>query len=503
MATGKRDPVEEIFEWIIKAVASFLKTVVYGIKRLPQKKASFIVLIIWTLIGLGLVRFRFKVWGLLPEKALRYKNAIFISFGLPVFYLYYKGVFFKKNMDKVSQKFINIGFVSTNEGKPQPPILLKLEHDGKKDIYTFKSTIPIAEWKRQGTKIETQFDFHVLKIEPAQKSKQILKLHTIKADHSLDNCVPWSKDSIRINDIGKFEIVLGVGMLQEVICEMVGTPHFLIAGVTGSGKSVLMRCLTWQCIYKGARVYMVDFKAGTEMGLFKEFGEVAKDRKRTSEILEYLVKENNERLAFLEKQGLQNIEEYNAKYPEQRLSRVVLIIDEAAELLDTMGLPKEEKAEIQTITGQLSTLARLGRAAAINIIMATQRPEANIIPGQIKGMLQNRVSGAMRDEQNSKMVIGDSSAAYLQNIKGRFLYNDGGVETIEFQSYYFKPEYIESGSRYTVGRMLVNSSSFTPKEEIIEPEDEVNEVNIQVTSKSKINLNLDYKKVTQDYKKGL
>ncbi|MCX7748705.1 MAG: FtsK/SpoIIIE domain-containing protein [Clostridia bacterium] len=469
--------VEHIIHNILAGVGKLLASIFYGLKTL--RKWGFLWLLIWTVAGWALIRFRTHIWA--PDK-VGIKPLVYAGFAFPFFYLFYSGEKYKIKRNEMKEKFLEIGFFSglktmtdsfTGEKyqEKNTPLLIKKEVEGKKVLYTFKSNIPLQAWQKRGHELEALFNFHIVKLQPALKSKQVITLHTIPAEEGLGDYVPWSNQFIRIPEAkpkgkkvvqdNKFELVCGLSMLDEVVFDLSRNPHILIAGLTGSGKSVLETCLTWQCIRKGAVVYMVDFKAGIELGHFKAFGEVVKDRKRVIEILEKLVKENDLRLNMLESVGCRDMEEFNKKFPEKKLCRVVLVCDEVAEMLDATGADKPTKNEIQEILKHLATLARLGRAPGINLIMATQRPDANVLPGQVKGMLQVRISGLMKDKQNSEMIVGDSSAVELPDVKGRFVYSTGGVETHQFQAYHFTPEYIQPGS-YKVGRMLMEGD----KEEI-------------------------------------
>ena len=107
--------------------------------------------------------------------------------------------------------------------------------------------------------------------------------------------------------------------------------------------------------------------------------------------------------------------------------------DEIAELTDTTGLDKPNKELVTAIVGQLSTLARLGRAFGIHLVLATQRPDANVLPGQITNNIDIRICG-WSDLVLSQIILNNGDAAALpKDIPGRFLCNlDGGTR---FQGY--------------------------------------------------------------------
>ena len=119
------------------------------------------------------------------------------------------------------------------------------------------------------------------------------------------------------------------------------------------------------------------------------------------------------------------------------MPRLVFACDEVAEVLDKTGRSKEDKELLAQIENRLSTIARLGRAFGIHLILATQRPDANIIPGQIKNNMDFRVCGRA-DSVLSQIILDNTSAAEQipKDARGRFITGDGTV----FQGYLFDEE---------------------------------------------------------------
>ena len=127
------------------------------------------------------------------------------------------------------------------------------------------------------------------------------------------------------------------------------------------------------------------------------------------------------------------MDEYN-KASKTQLKRLVFACDEVAEILDKSGADKKRKDQIASLESRLSIIARQGRAFGIHLILATQRPDANLIPGQIRTNLGCRICG--RADSILSQIILDSTAAADQiskEARGRFLLHDG----TEFQSYLF------------------------------------------------------------------
>lgn len=181
---------------------------------------------------------------------------------------------------------------------------------------------------------------------------------------------------------------------------------------------------------------MVDFKGGVEFGLqYEKIGQVITEVDEAEALFASLVEENSRRLKLLRENQVKNIAEYNAKCSGS-LRRIVVVIDELAELMDKTGVDDEKKEKLTKIEGYLSTLARLSRATGINLLIATQRPDAKVITGQIKNNVPVRICGRFADAKASEIVLSNTKAKDLDPIKGRFLFKLG-ADTIEFQAYYF------------------------------------------------------------------
>ena len=157
------------------------------------------------------------------------------------------------------------------------------------------------------------------------------------------------------------------------------------------------------------------------------------DEQSVLELLTELVEELERRKKLFAAAGQANIDRYN-KTENQDLRRYIFACDEIAEMLDKTGLTKEQKETVGKIESRLSMIARQGRAFGIHLILATQRPDANILSGQIKNNLNIRICGRA-DHVLSQIILDRTEAAdqipdYAQ---GRFITQDGTV----FQAYWF------------------------------------------------------------------
>lgn len=170
-----------------------------------------------------------------------------------------------------------------------------------------------------------------------------------------------------------------------------------------------------------------------------------------------LTEENKKRLDLFRELEVKNLKEYNQK-TKSNLCRVAVVIDELAELLDKTGVSKEDKEVLLSIEKELSTLARLSRATGINLLLGVQRPDAKVITGQIKTNVPVRICGRFADNSASEIVLSNTKAKDLQDIKGRFLIKVG-ADTEEFQAYYFDDEKHLKDINREVGDLLIESDT--------------------------------------------
>lgn len=288
--------------------------------------------------------------------------------------------------------------------------------------------VPPKEWEEKQQRIETALNVHIVKIQEG-KDKRTIRLYTVPASGGLSDKNEW-RDSYLIKDSST--LVLGRSLLGNVTVDLAKIPHILLGGSTGSGKTVLLKTLLIQAVRKGAVVAIADFKGGVDFPpVWHEKCWICFDEDMLIELLTKLVEELERRKVLFREQGCPNLDEYN-KHTGAQLPRQIFACDEVAEVLDKIGLSKEQKDKVSLIESKLSMIARQGRAFGIHLILATQRPDANILSGQIRNNIDCRICG--RADNVLSQIILDSTAAAEQIPKdtaGRFLLHDGTL----FQAY--------------------------------------------------------------------
>lgn len=463
MENDIENTIAQLFRDIGRALKNLIRCVGYGMKELRrERKLPLLILVSFAGTGAALL-FRREIleglaadgsaipWILAAPRLLRIP-AFFLLLFMPLWAMAIIGSGVLRKQQKYRATFESIG-LKTKNGRC--PAYIDTVSDGKKEILIFSSELGLSAWKSVKEALEVGFDRNILRFEYGKK-KSIVKITTVPNTCVIPQMLPWSDRYIS----GKNgEIVVGRGALEYVSFNLNRTPHVLIAGETGSGKSVILRCCLWQMVNQGARIYMLDFKGGVEFGKeYEQYGEVVVTRDRALEVLDALVRENEYRLSVFRDLQVKNLPEYNRK-TGQNLCRIGLFCDEIAEMLDKKGVGKKDREVFEQLEGRLSTLARLSRATGINLFLGVQRPDANVLTGQIKNNVPVRISGRFADKAASEIVLGNTDAVELPDIKGRFLYRSGN-EIVEFQSFFFEDDKALREVHVEVGDMLTETPGY-------------------------------------------
>ena len=331
----------------------------------------------------------------------------------------------------VEEQMRSIGLVNHAD---EVPVLKKKFRDSQNPritVWEFTSQgIPLKVWKDKQAAIETALDITIFKIKN-ESGKSRVRLYAVPAVSDLPEMIQWQEKYLSQQS---FVLALGESFTGPVTVDLAKIPHILLGGATGSGKSVLLKLLLMQAKKKGAEVCIADFKGGVDFPtVWHKQCRMCFEEQSTLELLTELTEELERRKHLLTATGQPNIDRYNEATGEN-LKRYIFACDEVAEMLDKTGLTKDQKEIVGKIESRLSMIARQGRAFGIHLILATQRPDANILSGQIKNNLNIRICGRA-DHVLSQIILDNTEAAdqipdYAQ---GRFITQDGTV----FQAYWF------------------------------------------------------------------
>lgn len=321
----------------------------------------------------------------------------------------------------------------TNHAGEAPLLLRKYKQNREFNISVMEfdpNGISLPEWKDKQEQIETALNVHIIKFEQGTSKRRVL-LYTVSGNEGLPKTVYWKEKYLSDED---FTLVFGYSLTGQVEINLAKIPHILLGGSTGSGKSVLLKLLIMQCVKKNAEVFIADFKGGVDfLSIWHEKCNIITKKNTLLNSLTMIVDELDNRKERLRNSGCANIGEYN-KTNGNTLKRVIFVCDEVAEVLDKTGLSKEEKELVAKIEGKLSIIARQGRAFGIHLILATQRPDANILTGQIRNNIDFRVCGRA-DNVLSQIILDNTEAAdkIPKESQGLFITHNGVV----FQGYLF------------------------------------------------------------------
>lgn len=220
-------------------------------------------------------------------------------------------------------------------------------------------------------------------------------------------------------------VVLGKDIQGETqIMDLVKTPHLLIAGSTGAGKSVCVNSMILSILYKrnphDVKMILIDPKI-VELKLYNGIPHlltpVITEPKKAMQALQYCLCEMERRYAVLDSMGCRDIANYNRKIVDQRIATeklpyLIVIIDEFADLMATTG---------KALEGVVARLAAMSRAVGIHLVLATQRPSVDVITGLIKANIPSRIAFMVAAKMDSRIIIDQVGAEKLLG-KGDMLY---------------------------------------------------------------------------------
>ena len=238
----------------------------------------------------------------------------------------------------------------------------------------------------------------------------------------------------------KLPIALGKSISGiSLVGDLTSMPHLLIAGTTGSGKSVCINTIILSLLYKHGpdkcKFILIDPKMlelSTYEGIPHLLCPVITEAKRAASVLGWVVKEMESRYKLMTRVGVRNIDGYNSKH-KLPMPYIVVIVDEMSDLMLVAG---------KEIEGYIQKLSQMARAAGIHIIMATQRPSVDVITGTIKANFPTRISFQVTSKIDSRTILGEQGAEQLLG-KGDMLYMSSANKIIRIHAPYVSENEIE------------------------------------------------------------
>jgi len=277
----------------------------------------------------------------------------------------------------------------------------------------------------------------------------------------------------------KLPIALGKNISgKPIVGDLSSMPHLLIAGTTGSGKSVCINTIILSLLYRHTpdrcKFILIDPKMlelSTYEGIPHLLCPVITEAKKAASVLGWVVKEMESRYRLMTKEGVRNIDGYNAKH-KLPMPYIVVVVDEMSDLMLVAG---------KEIENYIQKLSQMARAAGIHIIMATQRPSVDVITGTIKANFPTRISFQVTSKIDSRTILGEQGAEQLLG-KGDMLYmssanrivrihapfvSDNEIEKINnFLRSQAEPDYIDEILNFADEKELGSNTDQADKDEL-------------------------------------
>lgn len=228
---------------------------------------------------------------------------------------------------------------------------------------------------------------------------------------------------------------------QAIFADLAKMPHLLIAGSTGSGKSVCVNTLITSILFKAkpdeVKFILIDPKMvelSNYNGIPHLMVPVVTDAKKAASVLNWAVQEMEKRYSKFAEKVVRNMETYNAKFPGDKMGAIVIIIDELADLM--MVAPHD-------VEDAICRLAQKARAAGIHLVLATQRPSVDVITGIIKANIPSRIAFAVSSQIDSRTILDSSGAEKLLGKGDMLFYPMGARKPLRVQGAFVSDEEVE------------------------------------------------------------
>ncbi len=287
-------------------------------------------------------------------------------------------------------------------------------------------------------------------------SSESARISTIPGSNTIGIELPnSSREDVYLNEIishkdfSKKDIKLPIALGKNIsgiplIGDLSSMPHLLIAGTTGSGKSVCINTIILSLLYRHTpnkcKFILIDPKMlelSTYEGIPHLLCPVITEAKKAASVLGWVVKEMESRYRLMTREGVRNIDGYNNKH-KLPMPYIIVIVDEMSDLMLVSG---------KEIENYIQKLSQMARAAGIHIIMATQRPSVDVITGTIKANFPTRISFQVTSKIDSRTILGEQGAEQLLG-KGDMLYMSSANKMVRIHAPYVSENEIEKINNY-------------------------------------------------------
>lgn len=357
-----------------------------------------------------------------PESFLGHLKQNIFYFVLPFliwgFFEGAKRIRFKK---RVEETLVTAGLRSVLGKVPEVVGLYPVDQDTQKLVLT-KVSFALCDFVNAKARIESGLRAYV---DDIKENRIKGTVEILFSDMSLPTSVRYKK----VDSHTTSSFFVGSTRANEIFGDLDKTPHLLVAGQTGGGKSTFLRNLITTLFLNSPEMKftLIDLKGGLEFQLFEELSrvEVIPNLDKAIEELSSLQAELIRRIEYLKKNKVKDITHLDSKADGATFlkSRRLVVVDEAAEMFLSGG--GADSSKIIQARRILSLIARQGRAAGINLVIATQRPDSRSLDTQVKANLTGVLCFPMQNDSSSITVLGNGRATDLPLIPGRAIWKEG------------------------------------------------------------------------------
>ncbi len=354
-----------------------------------------------------------------------------------------------KMMKVLTDCFVNSGLKSATGKLPDFISDLPVDEFVRELVIT-NAFQPLARFREAQNQISTSLKIYIDEVTENRASGTI---HILYSHQQIPKMVELAENIHQPMN----QFVIGQTRIKTIFSDLGQTPHLLIGGQTGGGKSTFLRSFI-TTLYTQNLNYefiLIDMKGGLEFQLFDNRSRISVlfDNKRVKEQISKLDQLLDERFLLLKENQCKDLTEFlkiesgKLKIPKsmnkvhyQSMNRVVIVIDEAAELF--LSSTRSTISDTQDMTRKVIRLAAQGRAVGIHLVIATQKPDSNAVNSQIKANLTGILSFPMSTLGASMSILGNGRAKELPNIPGRAIWKNG-LDQFEVQTPYISPEQVK------------------------------------------------------------
>lgn len=409
---GVRWNSKVFFSWCVYFV--WIVLLIFG----PRWNLSVLLQFAGSLVGLG----GFGAWmGAHVPRLLQ----LFVFFVLPLCgWLFAHGIRTWIVLKKYQRALDHLGLKTPTGISPKVVRAVELENMQRR-ILVHAVGLDVAQFRDKKGALESSFNAIVQEVRVTPSNRQMVEI--LVSDRELPTLVRFDDRSENLRK--PYTFLVGETMDGFVTADLCEIHHLLIAGATGGGKSVFFKQALVGLLKSSEHIqlYLLDLKRGVEFKVFSKLDnvKVSKDEATAIAMLQSVVEDMERRFRFLEERGFTEIQ------PERDgLDRIVVAVDEASVLFTVGKSSKETKAVAEGARELTDKIAKLGRAAGIHLILATQKVVKETIDTRVQTNINAKMCFRVNTIASSMTVLNNKKAAELPDVKGRGIWSVGSNDLV-------------------------------------------------------------------------